>query len=589
MFIKGMDISSHLEMMDKGHRYYDFDGNEVNIIDFAKEQGFNYGRLRIWNEPGRVEESGGYCDLEHTRKMAAEIKNRDMGLLLDFHYSDWWADPGNQTKPAAWHELGGDALAQAVYDFTREVLTALDQDGVYPEMVQVGNEIRCGMLWPDGRTDNWEGLAKLVNAGIRAVRDTQGARDTKVMLHLDQGGRYYYFKEWFDNALANGVTDFDIIGLSYYPFWHGTFSDLKNTMEELAKRYHKPMIIAEAAHAYRRSRGELFGEAQEKIAGFPAGGEAQREVLELIMSIVAHVSGDMGLGIFYWEPFSRPDDETDDGWGSCMGIVDAGGRPTLGFRAFGFEPEGADIDRIAKIYEPSEITVTTEDEPAEYLPRTVRILKYDGRLEREAVAWDFDKSKLMKNDTAVINGTLRNCGQRVSLPIRLVDKKGQKNLLKNADFGSLYDGMPEYWAVEAKAAGGNLVQEVRQEISEEFPFGATNYYYFKSESNFRLNLCQKFESLPAGNYTFSLAYRGDNTTGVKVKLYARTAGEVCAEQSIFPSAEEWTKHHIAFALDTDSAVEVGIAVDSPAIYGMVKETGVKTLLSGNKMIVEAVV
>lgn len=130
----------------------------------------------------------------------------------------------------------------------------------------------------------------------------------------------------------------------------------------------------------------------------------------------------------------------------------------------------------------------------------------------------------MKNDTAVINGTLRNCGQTVSLSIHLVDKKGQQNLLKNPDFENLYDGMPEHWAVEA--AGDNLVQEVRQEISEEFPFGATNYYYFKSESNFKWKLCQKFESLPAGNYTFSLAYRGDNTTGVKVKLYARTAGEV---------------------------------------------------------------
>ena len=266
MFVKGMDISSYPEMMDRGHRYYDFDGNEVNVIDFAKEQGFNYGRLRIWNNPECVRESGGYCDLAHTRMMAAEIKKRGMGLLLDFHYSDWWADPGKQTKPQAWNDLHGDALAQAVYDYTRAVLEALDTDHVYPEMVQVGNEIRCGMMWPDGRTDNWEGLAQLINAGIRAVRDTQGARDTKVMLHLDQGGRYYYFKEWFDNALSHGVTDFDIIGLSYYPFWHGTFNDLKNTMEALAKRYRKPMIIAEVAHAYRRSRGELFGEAQERIS-----------------------------------------------------------------------------------------------------------------------------------------------------------------------------------------------------------------------------------------------------------------------------------------------------------------------------------
>lgn len=571
MFIKGMDISSHPEMMDKGHRYYDFDGNEVNIIDFAKEQGFNYGRLRIWNDPGRIREAGGYCDLEHTKQMAAKIKERGLGFLLDFHYSDWWADPGNQTKPAAWQDLSGDALAQAVYDYTREVLTALDESGVYPEMVQVGNEIRCGMLWPDGRPDNWEELAKLLNAGIRAVRDTQGSREVQVMLHLDQGGRYYYFKEWFDNALAHGVTDFDIIGLSYYPFWHGTFSDLKNTMEELVKRYHKPMIIAEVAHAYRRSRGELFGEAQEKISGFPAGGAAQKEVLELIMSIAAHISEDMGLGVFYWEPFSRPDNEMDDGWGSCMGIVDADGRPTLGFRAFGFEPKNVDVDRIAKIYEPTDITVTTEDKPSEYLPRTVKVLKYDGRLEREAVAWDFDQSKLINNDITVIKGTLLQCGQTVSVSIRLVDKKEQQNLLKNADFENLYEGVLEHWLVDLDAIGENFVQEVRQEISDDFPFGATNYYYFKGESNFKLKLSQKLENLPAGNYVFSLSYRGDNTTGVKVQLCVRAAGEVSVEQSIFPSAEEWTKHGVEFALGKDSEVEVGIAVDSPAIYGMVKE------------------
>lgn len=571
MFIKGMDISSHLEMMDKGHRYYDFEGNEVDIIDFATEQGFNYGRLRIWNNPGRIKETGGYCGLEHTKTMAEELKKRGLGFLLDFHYSDWWADPGNQTKPAAWQDLSGDALAQAVYDYTKEVLTALDECGVYPDMVQVGNEIRCGMLWPDGRTDNWEELAKLLNAGIRAVRDTQGARDVQVMLHLDQGGRYYYFKEWFDNALAHGVADFDIIGLSYYPFWHGTFNDLKNTMEELVKRYHKPMIIAEAAHAYRRSRGELFGEAQEKIAGFPAGGAAQKEVLELIMSITAHVSEDLGLGVFYWEPFSRPDDETDDGWGSCMGVVDADGRPTLGFKAFGFEPKKADVDQIAKIYEPAEITVTIDDKPAEYLPRTVKVLLYDGRLEREAVTWDFDMSKLVKDDTAVINGTLSQCGQTVSVPIRLVDKKEQQNLLKNADFENLYEGALEHWDIALDADGENFVQEVRQEISDDFPFGATNYYYFKAESNFKLKLSQKCEGIAAGNYVFSLSYRGDNTTGVKVQLYAKAAGDVCAEQSIFPSAEEWTKHSIEFALSGKSEVEVGITVDSPAIYGMVKE------------------
>lgn len=571
MFIKGMDISSYPEMMDKGYHYYDFDGNEVNIIDFAGRQGFNYGRLRIWNNPEHVRESGGYCSLEHTKKMAAEIKKRGMGLLLDFHYSDWWADPGKQTKPDAWKDLHGDALVQAVYDYTKDVLEALDTVDVYPEMVQIGNEIRCGMMWPDGRTDNWEGLAQLINAGIRAVRDTQRARDTKVMLHLDQGGRYYYFKEWFDNALAHGVTDFDIIGLSYYPFWHGTFHDLKNTMEELAGRYHKPMIIAEAAHAYRRSRGELFGEAQEKISGFPAGGAAQKEVLELIMSIAAHVSDGLGIGVFYWEPFSRPDDEMDDSWGSCMGVVDADGRPTLGIKAFAFSPETADADKTAKIYEPPVITVTPDDVPAEYLPKTVKVLKYDGRLEREEVTWAFDQSELIENDTVVINGTLSQCGQSVSLSVRLVEEKKRRNLLKNAEFGNVDDGIPEYWEISWESDDDSFVQEIRQETAEEFPFDATNYFYFKGESNFKMTLCQKAERLLAGKYIFSLSYKGDNTTGVKVQLYARSRDGADVRQSVFPSAEEWTRHSVELILDKDSEAEVGIMVDSPAIYGMLKD------------------
>lgn len=571
MFIKGMDISSYPEMLDKGHRYYDFEGNEVNVIDFAKEQGFNYGRLRIWNQPANVAESDGYCDLDGTRKLALAIKQRGMGLLLDFHYSDWWADPGQQNKPLAWCDLHGDELACAVYDYTKEVLTELDQIGAYPDMVQVGNEIRCGMLWPDGRTDNWETLAVLLNAGIRAVRDTQKGRDTKVMLHLDQGGRFYYFKEWFDNALAHGVKDFDIIGLSYYPFWHGTFYDLKYTMEELVKRYHKPLIIAEAAHAYRRSRGNLFGEAQERIAGFPAGGAAQKEILELLMSITAHISEEKGLGIFYWEPFSRPDDENDDSWGSCMGLVDEEGRPTLGIKAFGFDAYKADTNRIAKIYEPSALTVTKADEPEVYLPKTVKVLRYDGRLEREAVRWDFDTSLLHKDDTTVINGKLLQSGEPVSLHIMLVEHTQQQNLLKNADFEYVFEGVPEHWELQVESEQDSFTQEIRQETAAQFPFEATNYVYFKAESNFRFRLCQQITGLPAGRYRFSLSYRGDNTTGVKVQLYAKAMDEAGVFADIFPTADEWTRHEVELVLTQQKTVEVGIMADAPAIYGMIKE------------------
>ena len=556
-FIKGMDISSYPEMLDKQYTYYDFNGKEVNLLDFAKEQGFNYGRLRIWNEPERVPESGGYCNLQDTLKMAKEIMQRDMGLLLDFHYSDWWADPGNQNLPFAWKELSEDELVEAVYDYTKKVMIALDENGTYPDMVQIGNEIRCGMMWPVGAITNWNGLARLINAGIKAVRDTQGERDTKIVIHLDQGGRYYYYEEWFDAALAHGVTDFDIIGLSYYPFWHGTFNDLKNTMEKLIVRYKKPLVLAEIAHAYRMSEGNLFGEAQERIAGFPANPEAQRTVLELIMSIVAHVSNDMGIGVFYWEPFLQAK-ENDGSWGSCMVLVDSNGMPTEGCKAFGIEPKNTDINKIAKIYEPKAAMLSDKEQLESYLPQNIKVLMWDGRMENRAVNWEL--SDIPVSEEFSIHGVLSS-GEGVQMQIRI--DSNARNLIGNGEF----EEELRFWEIQTSH---DVQQEIRQEIAEEFPFEAKNYFYFSCKENLTLCMKQCIERVEQGSYVLSLEYLGDNTTGVKVWLYAKS-GEKEYMADIFPTDSEWVRQELVFEVEDVSAVEVGIKVDSPAMYGKVRD------------------
>ena len=556
-FIKGMDISSYPEMLDKQYTYYDFNGKEVNLLDFAKEQGFNYGRLRIWNEPERVPESGGYCNLQDTLKMAKEIMQRGMGLLLDFHYSDWWADPGNQNLPFAWKELSEDELVEAVYDYTKKVMMALAENGTYPDMVQIGNEIRCGMMWPVGAITNWKGLAKLINAGIKAVRDTQGERDTKIVIHLDQGGRYYYYEEWFDAALAHGVTDFDIIGLSYYPFWHGTFNDLKNTMEKLIVRYKKPLVLAEIAHAYRMSQGNLFGEAQERIAGFPANPEAQRTVLELIMSIVAHVSNDMGIGVFYWEPFWQAK-ENDGSWGSCMVLVDSNGMPTEGCKAFGIDPKSADVNKIAKIYEPKAAMLSDKEQLESYLPQNIKVLMWDGRMESRVVNWEL--SDIPVSEEFSIHGVLSS-GEGVQMQIR-IDSNAQ-NLIGNGEF----EEELRFWEIRMSH---DVQQEIRQEIAEEFPFEAKNYFYFSCKENLTLCMKQCIERVEQGSYVLSLEYLGDNTTGVKVWLYAKS-GNKEYEADIFPTDSEWVRQELVFEVEDVSAVEVGIKVDSPAMYGKVRD------------------
>ena len=195
-FYKGMDISSLPEHIDGGGKFYTMDERQIEAFELLKQNDVNSIRLRIWNEPGNVPESKGYCDLKHTLEMAKKIKENQMHFVLDFHYSDYWADPGQQRKPKAWENLSYEELKKAVHDYTKEVLDALDDIGCLPDMVQVGNEIRSGMLFPDGAVPDYKHLAELVNEGIRACREK--SENIEVMIHLDQGGRFYYLKEWFD-------------------------------------------------------------------------------------------------------------------------------------------------------------------------------------------------------------------------------------------------------------------------------------------------------------------------------------------------------------------------------------------------------
>ncbi|MBO7336938.1 MAG: glycosyl hydrolase 53 family protein, partial [Lachnospiraceae bacterium] len=270
-FLKGVDVSSIPEKEDRGLVFRDTDGTAKDPLELLSEYGVNSIRLRIWNEPSNMPESGGYCDLAHTIAMAKRIKEHGMHFMLDFHYSDYWADPGQQRKPAAWEGLDVEGLAKAVYDYTFHVLAELSKNDALPDMVQVGNEIRSGMLFPEGAVPNYGNLATLVNAGIRAVRDI--SEDIEVMIHLDQGGRFFILRDWFDAMFAAGMEKIDAIGISFYSFWHGTFKDLKESMAQLIDRYKLPVYVVETAHPWRHCPLEHINPDMMRMAGFPAGVE----------------------------------------------------------------------------------------------------------------------------------------------------------------------------------------------------------------------------------------------------------------------------------------------------------------------------
>jgi beta-galactosidase len=270
----GADISFLPELEARGVHFSDNKGQR-DAIDILKDHGFNYIRLRIFNEPAR--DSGyspgkGFCDLAHTLAMARRVKAAGMRLLLDFHYSDYWADPGKQYKPAAWRGLDFPTLADSVYAFTKRVIAALRQQNTLPDMVQVGNEINHGMIWPDGSMRHPDSLAALIDAGVRGVKAVDPT--CPIMLHIALGGQNDESHFWLDNMLRRRVS-FDVIGLSYYPRWHGTLADLRYNIDDLARQYGKDMIVVEYT-------------------------QFKREVNDIAFS----VPGGLGKGTCIWEPLN---------------------------------------------------------------------------------------------------------------------------------------------------------------------------------------------------------------------------------------------------------------------------------------------
>ena len=240
----GADISFLPQTEDRGIKYSD-NGVTKDAVQILKDHGLNYVRLRLFVNPEN--DSGyspkkGFCDLNHTIAMAKRVKSAGMKFLLDFHYSDTWADPQKQFKPAAWKGLNFEQLRQRVFDYSKEVVAALKTAGAVPDMVQIGNEINHGMIWPEGHINNLDSLAQLVYAGIQGVKAADP--NIQILIHIALGGQNDESRFFLDNMIMRGVP-FDVIGLSYYPRWHNTLEDLRYNLDDLARRYNKDLIVVE--------------------------------------------------------------------------------------------------------------------------------------------------------------------------------------------------------------------------------------------------------------------------------------------------------------------------------------------------------
>lgn len=319
--ILGIDVSTYLEELEHGAKYYD--GNaEIDPLDSFKANGVDYMRIRVWNNPfgeGGEPYLAGSCDINHYVRLAKLAKSKGYSLLLDFHYSDFWADPGKQMIPKAWAGYGIDEMVEAVYNFTRSCLEIAEREGVAPQLVQVGNEITNGMLWPigkleaDGKRGNYENFCKLVDAGCRACR--QVAPQAKIILHLERSNDKAVYQEFF-TEMAKAKIDYDIIGASYYPYWHGTPDELFENLNS-CRRFGKDIMVMELGYGftmegYRRDGQEcrlVIDAERAYVPGitekYPLTPEGQAAFIGDFMKKAKENAID---GVFYWEPLWLPGD-----------------------------------------------------------------------------------------------------------------------------------------------------------------------------------------------------------------------------------------------------------------------------------------
>lgn len=330
----GIDVSTYFEEEKVNAKYY-LDGQQIDPLKVFYAQGVRYMRIRIWNRPYDDEGHpylGGTADLDNCIKLAKMAKEYGYHFILDFHYSDFWADPGKQMCPKDWKGLSFTEIEKALYSFTKESLTKVKNEGIDVEYVQIGNEITNGMVWPYGKLDestnprgNYESLAKLLKQGIKASKEVYP--NIQTIIHLERSYDQVIYNEYFSSIISLGV-DFDVIGMSYYPYWHGNFEQFFDNVENCKKNFHKPVMVMELGYGFTledyllNNNGaaqlvinqDMINEMLAKLP-YPISIEGQKMFVRSFLKLAKEHEL---LGVVYWEPLWVPHGE-DICWASKYG------------------------------------------------------------------------------------------------------------------------------------------------------------------------------------------------------------------------------------------------------------------------------
>lgn len=569
-FARGVDISTLIEMEEHGQIYYDEHGNPKDLFEILNEHNVNWIRVRLWNNPYDVPWSntlskdgnviqgpigGGTNDLTKAISLSKRAKEAGMKVLLDFHYSDFWADPGKQYKPAAWEGLDFESLKKALYQFTYDSLKSMEEENCLPDMVQVGNEINSGLVFPEGRDITSQNAFELLEQGTLAVRKiaTEASSPIKIMIHLAEGGDRSMFVKVFDRLTEEGL-DYDVIGVSFYPYWHGTLTQLQLNLKTLEERYHKEVTVAEVAYGYGTADGDItgniFNETLELAGGYKATVLGQASCIRDIMDVVSHVNNQKGLGIFYWEPAWL----TPEGTGWVTGDGNAWENQAM------FDVDGKVLDSMDVFYSVygdqvvnttyvgvDPLTFKIDQGQKVTLPYRVSALYSNDRFESMTVKWE--NLPLNYNTipgTYTVKGIVEDNGQPVSAIIDVIESH---NVLTNGGFEESLSG----WTIDPK------IMKLGKEGENPYTgYYALNYW---AAGDFSGDMSSTVDDLENGTYEVTAWIMGASLGQSASYMKVTSGGKEYTAAIQVTGFNDWKKLVISGVDVTDGTLTFGVHLD----------------------------
>ncbi len=586
-FIRGMDASAVLSVENSGATYYNFDGEEQDVFKTLAEAGVNYIRIRVWNDP--YDENGnGYGGGNNDLATAIELGKRatkyGMKVCIDFHYSDFWADPKRQHAPKAWADMTVSEKSDALYEYTVDSLKQLLDAGVDVGMVQIGNEINFGM---SGETET-SAVMKLLTSGSKAVREMaeKYKTDIQIAIHYTRitepenlSTLVYNLKEY--------KIDYDVLGLSFYPFWDGTMENMQSVVRNIIDNYGKKVMIAETSYCYTSEDGDGYGNSligtTDIVEGYPATVQGQAT---MIRDVIAAANEAGAMGVFYWEgtwiPVGEPDADNSalwekygSGWassyagdydpedaglyyGGCswdnQAFFDFDGHPLASLNVFKYLKYGSTTD-LAIDFIP-EVNVTCDVGEEVVLPETVDVIYNDHSVVASKVTWsdsDIAAIDTENGGTYKITGSLEG-GEKVTGSVEII-------LVNHVVNPSFEDEDRSMWIVNSAT---DFDPTDFQEKADDAYTGDYAFHFY-SESDMEFSIEQQFTDLEPGTYKLSaFAQGGDVTEGAVMELYAITSDGELVESFMVTTWVDWKNPTISDIEVTDGTLTIGIRVQTNA-------------------------